>query len=132
MPLYAGGSEAKTLAYRFGGHDAWSYWGAVVLNFVPLQALWWRRVRMNPLWLFLIGLSSAIGMWLERYMLVMSTLARGWLTSSAIPYYPTFWDWGVYLGTLGLFLTLFLLFVRFLPVISAFEVKEAAVEDTHD
>ncbi len=61
-------------------------------------------------------------------MLLVSTLHHGWLASSERLYHPTFWDWSLFAGTLGLFFTCFLLFVRFLPVISAFEVREAAVE----
>ena len=122
---YAGGRELQTLLDRFHGPYAWSYWGAVILNFVPIQALWWRRVRQAPVPLFLIGLSAAIGMWLERYMLLMSSLSRDWLESSAGLFHATFWDWGLFAGSIGLFLTLFLLFIRFLPIMSAFEIKEA-------
>lgn len=125
---YAGGREAETMWDRFTGPYAWSYWGAVVLNFVPLQLLWWRQIRTRPLALFLIGLSVAIGMWFERYMLLVSSLYRDWLESSVNFFHPTFWDWSLFAGTIGLFLTCFLLFVRFLPIISAFEVEEAAEE----
>lgn len=122
---YAGGRELETAMDRFHGPYAWSYWGAVILNFGPLQALWWKPVRTCPPALFLIGLSAAIGMWLERYMLLMSSLYRDWLESSEGLFRATFWDWSLFAGTIGLFLTLFLLFIRFLPVISAFEIKEA-------
>jgi molybdopterin-containing oxidoreductase family membrane subunit len=122
---WAGGYELETLMDRAAGPYAWSFWGAVILNFGPLQLLWWRRVRVKPWLLFLIGSSAAIGMWLERYMLVMSSLYRDWLESSAGLFHATIWDWTVYGGTIGVFLTLFLLFVRFLPVISAFEIEEA-------
>ncbi len=126
--LYAGGKELETLHDRLTGHYAWTFWGAVVLNFVPLQLLWWWRVRTNALLLFLIGLSVAVGMWLERYMLLVTSLYRDWLESSVGIFVPTFWDWGVFFGLVGLFLTSFLLFVRLLPVIAAFEVKEALEE----
>lgn len=122
--LWAAGKELETLHDRLYGPYAWSYWGAVILNFVPLQLLWWKRVRTTPWALFLIGLSAATGMWMERFMLLVTTLQRDWLESSAGMYYPTIWDWGLFFGSIGLFLTCFLLFVRFLPVISAFEVKE--------
>lgn len=125
MAAYAGGREAQTLMDRFYGPYAWSFWGAVILNFLPLQALWWRKVRRSSIPLFLISLSVAIGMWLERYMLLMSSLYRDWLESSEGLFRATFWDWSLYAGTIGLFLTLFLLFIRFLPIISAFEIKEA-------
>lgn len=128
MAAWKGGHEYRTLLDRFGGPDAWSYWGAVILNFVPLQLLWWRRIRTAPVPLFVIGLSATIGMWLERYMLVVTSLTRDWLESSSFHYTPTFWDWSLFAGTIGVFLTLFLLFVRFLPVISAFEVEEQEEE----
>jgi len=123
-----GGYELQSLHDRFTGPYAWSFWGAVVFNFVPLQALWWKRVRTSPIPLFCVAACATVGMWFERYMLVVSTLNRDWLESSAGLFHATFWDWSVFAGTIGLFLTLFLLFVRFLPVLSAFEVEEAASE----
>ena len=98
------------------------------LNFAPLQALWWKRVRRSPIPLFAIGLSVAVGMWMERYMLLVSSLYRDWLESSVGLFHATFWDWSLYAGLIGLFLFAFLLFVRFLPVISVFEVRERAAE----
>lgn len=130
--LYAGGEEQATLIDRLTGSVAWSYWGAILLNFVPLQALWWRRVRTSPVLLFLIGLSVAIGMWMERYMLVVTTLYRDWLVSSYGHYSPSFWEWALFAGMGGVFLVPFLLFVRFLPVISATEIKEADHEAAGD
>ncbi|MBW8783186.1 MAG: polysulfide reductase NrfD [Novosphingobium sp.] len=122
--LYAGGEELATLGDRLHGQYAWSYWGAVILNFVPLQLLWSRAMRRNPWVLFAISLSVAIGMWMERFMLVVTSLYRDWLVSSYGHYTPSFWDWALYAGMGGVFLVPFLLFVRFLPVISAAETKE--------
>lgn len=115
--------ERATLLDRLVGAYAWSYWGAVVLNFVVLQGLWFGAVRRNPMWLFLIGASVTIGMWFERYMLVVTTLYRSFLPSSWGWYIATFWDWALLAGTLGLFFFLFLLFIRFLPMISIFEMR---------
>jgi molybdopterin-containing oxidoreductase family membrane subunit len=127
--FYAGEQQdLETLYDRFFGVYAFSYWGAVIANFVPLQLLWWRRIRRDPLILFLIGLSVAIGMWFERYMLLTSSLYRDYLVSSWRDYAPSFWEWAIFAGMLGVFLTPFLLFVRFLPVISAFEVKNELFE----
>jgi molybdopterin-containing oxidoreductase family membrane subunit len=95
---------------------------------VPLHLLWWRRFRVRPLPLFLVSLSVAIGMWLERYLLVVSSLYKDWLVSSYGHYFPSLWEWLLFLGMGGVFLVPFLLFVRFLPVISATEIKEAAHE----
>lgn len=121
---YSGGQELETLVDRVAGPYAWSYWGALVLNFVPLQLLWWRRWRTRPLVLALVGLAVAAGMWLERFMLLVTGLYRDWLPSSTHLYAPTIWDITLFAGSIGLFLALFLLFVRFLPVISAYEVAE--------
>lgn len=122
--LYAGGQELATLSDRLSGQYAWSYWGAVLLNFVPLQLLWSRRFRRNPWILFAVSLSVAIGMWMERFMLVVTSLYKDWMVSSYGHFTPTFWDWSVFAGMGGVFLVPFLLFVRFLPVISASETKE--------
>jgi molybdopterin-containing oxidoreductase family membrane subunit len=120
--------EVGTLIDRMTGIYAYSYWGAVVLNFVPLQLLWFRRVRHNPLLLFLIALSATAGMWYERYMLLVTTLYKDYLVSSWGDYHASIWEWSLFVGMLGVFFAPFLLFVRFLPVISAFEVKEALRE----
>jgi molybdopterin-containing oxidoreductase family membrane subunit len=124
--LYGGNQqELATLQDRIAGQYAFGYWGAVIGNFVPLQLLWLKRFRVNPWSLFLIGLAVAIGMWLERYMLLVVTLYRDYLVSSWGHYHPSIWEWMIFAGMLGVFLAPFLLFVRFLPVISAFEVKAA-------
>ena len=101
-----------------------AYWGAVIFNFVPLQGLWLRRVRRSPVLLFLISTSVVVGMWLERYMILVTSLYKDFLPSSLRPLHASFWDWSTYIGMLGLFMTPFLLFVRFLPSISIFEDKE--------
>jgi molybdopterin-containing oxidoreductase family membrane subunit len=130
--LYGGEmQEVGTLMDRLTGLYAYSYWGAVILNFVPLQLLWFAAVRRQPVILFLIGLSVTVGMWFERYMLLTTSLYRDYLVSSWGEYHPSIWEWSLYAGMLGVFFTPFLLFVRFLPVISAFEVKEA-VHETGD
>jgi molybdopterin-containing oxidoreductase family membrane subunit len=127
--LYAGEQQdLETLRDRFFGVYAFSYWGAIAANFLPLQLLWWRRIRSAPLPLFLIGLSVAVGMWFERYMLLTTSLYRDYLVSSWRDYSPSIWEWAIFAGMLGVFLTPFLLFVRFLPVISAFEVKTAVFD----
>lgn len=124
--LYAGKpQELATLMDRLTGAYAATYWGAVALNFLPLQLLWVRRIRAHPVALFLVALAVTFGMWLERYMLVVTALYRDWLVSSWGAYHATFWDWALFAGMLGVFLVPFLLFVRFLPVVSVFEVNAA-------
>ena len=127
--LYAGGYELSGLQDRWTGPYAWAYWGAVLLNFGPLQLLWSPAMRTTPLVLAAVGVSAAAGMWLERYMIVITGLYRDWLTSSTGLFHASFWDWAMFAGFIGFFVTAFLLFTRFLPVISAFEVKEQASPD---
>jgi Ni/Fe-hydrogenase subunit HybB-like protein len=128
--LYSGDPhEIKELTYRLFGPHGWIYWGAVVFNFVLLQPLWWRPVRRSTWALFAISLSVAIGMWLERDMILVTSLSHDFLVSSWRDYRPTFWDWATFAGTLGLFLMPFLLIIRLLPVISIFETKEILHEE---
>jgi Ni/Fe-hydrogenase subunit HybB-like protein len=123
--LYSGGSyEIQTVLDRFTGAYAWTYWGAVILNFLVLQPLWWRTARRTAWPLFLIATSVVIGMWLERYMILVTSLYREFLVSSWGSFTPSFWDWSTYFGTIGLFLVPFLLVIRLFPVISIFETKE--------
>jgi molybdopterin-containing oxidoreductase family membrane subunit len=130
--LYAGGEDLATLHDRVAGQYAWSFWGAVILNFIPLQALWCRRCRRSPRILFAVSLSVALGMWMERFMLVVTSLYRDWLVSSYGHYAPSFWDWSLFAGMGGIFFVPFLLFVRFLPVISASETKQEKHEEASD
>jgi molybdopterin-containing oxidoreductase family membrane subunit len=86
-------------------------------------ALWWRSVRRTPWVLFAIALGVTVGMWLERYMILVASLYRDFLPSSWGALTPTFWDWATFAGTLGLFMVPFLIVIRLFPVISIFETK---------
>jgi molybdopterin-containing oxidoreductase family membrane subunit len=131
--FYSGDAhEIATIHDRFFGIYAWSFWGAVIFNFVPIQGLWLGSVRRSPVLLFLISTSVVIGMWLERYMILVTSLYKDFLPSSFGHYTPTFWDWSTYIGMLGLFMTPFLLFVRFLPSISIFEDKEVLAREKEE
>lgn len=127
--------ERQMMLQRMFGPYAWSYWALITVNIGLLQLLWFRRVRQNLVLLFILSLVANLGMWLERFVIVVSTLAREFLPSSWGMYYPTIWDWLTYFGTIGLFLTLFFLFLRFVPMISIFEVRtllpEAQVDHGH-
>lgn len=116
--------ELRTLKDRLVGPYAWSTWAAVALNVVLIQLLWFRSVRASEIALFVIGLGVAVGMWLERYLLVVSGLYRDYLPLSWRPYHTTLSEWMLFAGTIGLFLFLFLLFARLLPLVSIFELKE--------
>jgi len=131
--LYSGNAhEIATVHDRFFGIYAWSYWGAVFFNFVPLQGLWLRTVRRSPVLLFLIGTSVVVGMWMERYMILTTSLYKDFLPSSFGEYHASFWDWSTYIGMIGVFMTPFLLFVRYLPSISIFEDKEVLAREKEE
>lgn len=109
---------------RIAGPTAWSFWAAIILNLVVLQALWWPAIRRNSRAMLLIALGVLAGMWCERYMLIIQPPTRDFLVSSWQAYSPSFWDWALFVGTFGLFMVPFSLFMRFLPMISTFELKE--------
>jgi molybdopterin-containing oxidoreductase family membrane subunit len=114
---------------RMTGPYAPVYWSLILCNIaIPLTTLWFARIRRNVAALFVISLVIQTGMWLERFIIVVTSLHRDFMPSSWSMYYPTKWDWAVYAGTIGLFFTLFLLFIRFLPMISIFEMRGLAHE----
>jgi molybdopterin-containing oxidoreductase family membrane subunit len=95
----------------------------ILCNLVLVQLLWFKKVRASPVALFVVSIVVNIGMWLERYVIVVTSLHRDYLTSSWDMYAGTFWDWSLYIGTIGFFLALMFLFLRLLPMISMFEVR---------
>lgn len=109
---------------RQAGPYAATYFALLICNIAIPQLLWSNRIRRNPWLLLAIALVVNVGMWLERFVIVVTSLHRDYLPSSWGMYYPTIWDWATLLGSLGLFVTLLLLFIRFLPVISISEVQE--------
>ncbi|NTU79592.1 MAG: polysulfide reductase NrfD [Chloroflexales bacterium] len=122
--LYSGNIFEEYLLFnRLNGPSAWAYYGLLFCNAVAIQPLWFKRVRQNIPALLIISVFISIGMWLERYVIIVISLEREFLPSSWDKYIPTVWDWSLYLGTMGLFLTLIFLFVRVLPMINIFEMR---------
>ncbi|MGE4055073.1 MAG: NrfD/PsrC family molybdoenzyme membrane anchor subunit, partial [Vicinamibacterales bacterium] len=115
--------ETYMMWNRMTGPYWWAYSLLILCNVITPQLLWLKRVRTSPLTLFAISIVVNIGMWLERFVIIVTSLHRDFLPSSWGRFSPTFWDWSTYIGTLGLFLTLLLLFLRFLPMISIFEMR---------
>src|SRR2546423_5413877 len=117
---------------RLTGPYHFAYWSLILCNIVIPQLLWLKRIRLNVLALFVISLVINVGMWLERFVIIVTSLHRDFLPSSWGMYAPTFWDLSTFAGTIGLFLALLFLFLRFLPMISIFEMRtmlpEAKVE----
>lgn len=109
---------------RLIGPYAWSFYALLLTNIAIPQALWFQRVRSSPVALFLISIVISIGMWLERFVIVVVSLHRDFIPAAWDMYYPTFWDWATYIGTIGFFLALIFLFIRVLPMISIFEMRE--------
>ncbi len=110
------------------GPYAIAYWSLIACNVVVPQLLWFRAVRRNVPLLFVIALVINVGMWLERFVIIVISLHRDYLPSAFGMYYPTVWDFAEFLGSIGLFLTLLFLFIRCLPVISIFELRELVHE----
>ena len=125
--------EGYMIFNRMRGPYAWSYWLLILCNGIVPQLLWIRRVRNNLLVVFLISLDVSVGMWLERFVIIVTSLHRDFLPSSWGMYQPTVWDFSMLIGTIGLFFCLLFLFIRFLPIISIFEMRtilpEAEVEE---
>ncbi|MGI8555547.1 MAG: NrfD/PsrC family molybdoenzyme membrane anchor subunit [Pyrinomonadaceae bacterium] len=99
------------------------YWMLIFCNVLAIQLLWFKRFRESPFWLFIISIIVSIGMWLERFVIIVTSIQRDFLPSSWATYSPSIFDYTMYIGTIGFFFTLIFLFVRFLPVISIFEVR---------
>jgi molybdopterin-containing oxidoreductase family membrane subunit len=108
------------------------YWLMIFCNVVVPQIFWFRRARQSTWALWVAALLVNVGMWTERFVIIVISLHRDFLPSSWAMYYPTWVDWSLYLGTLGFFGTLFLLFLRFVPSVSASEVKELRRELEHE
>ena len=108
---------------RLHGPYAFWYWSLLMCNIFIPQVLWIRKLRTSPVALFFISLVILVGMWLERFIIVVVSLHRDFLNSSWGMYYPTRWDYMTYFGTIGMFLAAMFLFLRFLPAISIFEMR---------
>ena len=122
-------NEAYMMYNRATGPYAPYYWLLLICNGLVPQLLWSPRLRASVPLLFVISLVVSLGMWLERYIIVVTTLHRDFLPSSWGMYSGTIWDWATFVGTIGLFLSLLFLFIRVLPMISIFEMRELVHEE---
>ena len=114
----------------WGGPFAPAYWVLLLCNFLVPQLLWFKKMRRSIPVLFTVVMFINVGMWLERFVISVTSLHRDFLPSSWEMYHPTIWDFSTFFGTVGLFLTLMFLFVRVLPLISIFEVRMLLPEAT--
>jgi molybdopterin-containing oxidoreductase family membrane subunit len=124
VALYSGSTYERFMIHnRWFGPYAACYWALILLNILIPQVLWSPKVRANTTWLFLISLVVLVGMWLERFVIIVTSLHRDYLPSSWGHYTPTRWDWATYMGTIGLFTAAIFIFIRIVPAISIFEMR---------
>ena len=124
MAWYSGNPYEMFAQYNRMTGPYWpAYWALIASNVAIPQILWWKPARANPPFLFVVSMVVLIGMWLDRYVIVITSLHRDFVPSSWGMYSPTVWDWATFVGTIGLFCLLLLLFIRFLPMISIAEMR---------
>jgi len=116
--------QIALVVHRATGSYAGVYWATIFFNVLQIQLLWIGRVRRSPTALMLISVGVLIGMWLERFMLIVTSLYEEFLPTSWGMFYPTAWDIAFLVGSVGLFFVLYLLFVRLGPVLSMFELRK--------
>jgi len=122
--LYSGNVfEIFMLKNRALGPYSKMYVALWVCNGLAPQLMWFKRFRTSPFWLFVTAMFVNVGMWLERFVIIPGSLHRDFLPSSWGMYHGTRWDWAMYVGSIGLFFFLLFLFMRFLPMISIFEMR---------
>jgi molybdopterin-containing oxidoreductase family membrane subunit len=129
-----GGNAFEQYAFinRATGPYWWAYWAMIFCNVVAPQLFWSRFFRRHVLWVFVVCMFVNAGMWFERFVIIVTSLHRDFLPSSWNMFYPTWVDIWTFVGTFGIFLALFLLFIRWLPMICIFEVKAVLPEaDPH-
>ena len=120
-----GANDFEIFAFvnRAFGNYAWAYWIMISCNVISPQLFWFKKIRENTAWVWIISIFVNIGMWFERFVIAVTTLTRDWLPSSWGYYSPTIIDIFTYVGTFGVFSVLFLLFLRFLPLMAMAEIK---------
>lgn len=110
--------------YKLSGPYGWSYWVMMSCNVIAPQFFWFKSLRRNLYITFVLSIAVNVGMWFERFVIIVSSLYRDYLPSSWSLYYrPSIWEWGLFLGTIGLFLCCYLLFIRILPCVAISEIK---------
>jgi Ni/Fe-hydrogenase subunit HybB-like protein len=124
--------EQFVFIQRAFGQYAWAYWIMITCNVVVPQLFWFKKLRTSIPVMFIASILINVGMWFERFVIVVTSLAQDFLPANWAYYKPTIWDISTFVGSFGLFFTLFLLFIRFLPMISMAEVKTVLPEaDPH-
>jgi len=120
--------EMFTFKDRAFGDYAWAYWTMVTCNVLVPQVLWFKKARTSLPILFVVSILVNVGMWFERFVIIVTSLHRDFLPSSWDYFSPTIWDWATFIGGFGLFFTMFCLFVRFAPMVAVAEIKTVLPE----
>ena len=113
-----------TFNRRFTGPYSAYYWALILCNFIVPQLFWFPQCRRNLTVVMIVCQFVSVGMWLERFVIIPMSLTANYLPASNKMYYPTIWDIGMFVGTIGFFTMLMFLFIRFLPIINIFEMKD--------
>jgi len=124
ISLYSGSTYERFMVHNrwFGPYGPF-YWALILMNILLPQLLWWPKIRASTRWLFGISLVILTGMWLERFVIIITSLHRDFLPSSWGHYVATRWDYATYFGTIGFFTVAIYLFIRIVPAISIFEMR---------
>jgi molybdopterin-containing oxidoreductase family membrane subunit len=124
VALYSGSTYERFMIHnRWFGPYAMFYWSLILFNILTPQVLWWPKVRSSTSWLFGVSLIVLLGMWLERFVIIVTSLHRDYLPSAWGHYVATRWDYATYFGTIGLFASAMFIFIRIVPAISIFEMR---------
>ena len=115
--------EQYAFINRFSGPYWWAYWSMMTCNVISPQLMWFKKLRTSLVFTFIISIVVNIGMWFERFVIIVTSLHRDYIPSSWTMFHPTWVDIGVFIGTIGIFFVLFLLFSRYFPVLALNEVK---------
>ena len=117
LPPFLAGEDGRYAPYW------WAYWTMIFCNVVSPQLFWFRKFRTSPIWIWIVAAFVTVGMWFERFVIIVTSLHRAFLPGEWGMFHPTLVDIMVFVGTCGIFLTLFLLFLRFLPIMPIAELK---------
>ncbi|HWZ99847.1 MAG TPA: NrfD/PsrC family molybdoenzyme membrane anchor subunit [Candidatus Dormibacteraeota bacterium] len=133
LALYSGNKfDVFLVQQRLHGPYSGYYFALILCNILTPQLLWFQKVRTNVAALFVMSLVINLGMWLERFVIVVISLTRDFVPGAWGRYQPTFWDYSTFIGTMGLFVSLLFLFVRGLPAISIAEMRELVAHTSEE
>ncbi|MBC7545659.1 MAG: polysulfide reductase NrfD [Candidatus Sericytochromatia bacterium] len=125
MAFFSGNPyEIQMMTNRMFGPMGWAYWVLILCNGLIPQLMWWKKLRLNIPLLFVVTLFVSVGMWFERFVIVVTSLYRSFVPAEWGTYQPTFWDYSTFLGTMGFFMCLLFIFMRVLPMINMWELRE--------